>query len=241
MKEIKKYSKESSFSYTAGTYATIELLTTRPEQAERVVIHSDYKDTVGLLALCREKSVTVQYGDHLFKKINQKENTYVLGQFTKYNCRLATNRPHVVLVNPSDMGNLGTTMRTLVAVNINNLAIVTPAADHFNPKTIRASMGAIFKLEIESFSSFEEYRRRHGLHKFYPFMLQAKMVLGPENCPIDSCYSLIFGNEASGLPECFLHVGTGIKLPQTAMVDSMNLSVAVGIGSFLFANANGHI
>ena len=243
MKEIiKPYKKDFLYSYAAGAYVTIELLLARPNHVEKVIIHPDYKDAEHLLLLCREKSITVQWNERVFKKINQKENTYVLGQFTKYPCNLSFDAPHIVMVNPSDMGNLGTIIRTMAGFNINNLAIITPAADIWHPKTIRASMGALFRIEVEQFTSFEEYRRRYRLHKLYPFMLDGKRRLTLENCPRgDSRYSLVFGNEAAGLPEEFCHIGMSIKLPQTEMVDSLNLSVAVGVGAFLFASANGQI
>jgi len=46
----------------------------------------------------------------------------------------------------------------------------------------------------------------------------------------------IIGNEAIGLPKSFHKIGTSVKLPQSMLVDSLNLSVATGIGLFLFAN-----
>ncbi|MCL2593398.1 MAG: TrmH family RNA methyltransferase [Defluviitaleaceae bacterium] len=238
---IKPYKKDSQHSYASGAYAVIELLYTRPEIVESVVIHSSYRDTDGLLELCRMKSVEVLKDDRMFKRINQKENTYVLALFSKYDCKLSDSAPHVVLVNPSDMGNLGSVIRTLAGVNITNLAIITPAADIWNPKTIRASMGALFRLEIVQYDSIEAYRDFFKTHKLYPFMLDGKVQLGVESCPKDVRYSLVFGNEATGLPDYYHNIGTSVKLLQSHMVDSLNLSVAVGIGSFLFASANGQI
>jgi TrmH family RNA methyltransferase len=183
----------------------------------------------------------VDFGDKAFKRINQKENTYVLGVFLKYSRKLSSSRPHVVLVNPSDMGNLGTAIRTLAGLNIIDLAIITPAADIWHPKTIRSSMGAIFHLNVEQFTSFEHYRKEYGQHCLYPFMLNGERQLTLANCPKNQRYSLIFGNEATGLPEEFRHIGVSMSLPQSENVDSLNLSVAVGIGAFLFACANGQI
>jgi len=237
---VQPYKKEFCYSYTSGAYATIELLTARPGKAECVIIHSAYNDAEALAALCKAKSVPVYRDDRLFKRINQKENTYVLGLFDKYSCKLS-NGPHAVLVNPGDMGNLGCIMRTLAGVNIKNLAIITPAADMWHPKTIRASMGAVFRLEICQFTSFEEYSEVYPMHDIFPFMLDGSIHLTPENCPKSRRFSLVFGNEASGLPASFQNVGTSIKLPQSSGVDSLNLSVAVGIGSFVFASVNGFL
>ena len=51
---------------------------------------------------------------------------------------------HVVLVNPGDMGNMGTIIRTMLGFNYSNLAIIKPGVDVFDPRVIRASMGALF-------------------------------------------------------------------------------------------------
>lgn len=235
---IQPYKKDSHYSYASGAYATIELLSARPEQAEKIIIHSAYKDSEGLAELCRQKCVEIHFSDKEFKRINQKENTYVLGIFSKYDCKLSFDRPHVVLVNPSDKGNLGTIIRTLAGFNINDLAIITPAADFWDPKVIRASMGAIFRINVEQFASFEEYSRRYPQHSLYPFMTDGETdLIVKQDCPLNTCYSLIFGNEAAGLPEKFRNVGTCFRIAHSEIIDSLNLSVAVGIGVCFITSA----
>jgi TrmH family RNA methyltransferase len=44
----------------------------------------------------------------------------------------------------------------------------------------------------------------------------------------------VFGNEATGLDDSFLQIGTSIIIPQSPDVDSLNITIAVGIGTFLF-------
>ena len=61
----------------------------------------------------------------------------------------------------------------------------------------------------------------------YPFLLQAKKSLH-ELSP-KGVFSLIFGNEATGLPDSFLKVGTGVIIPHTNRIDSLNLPVAASI------------
>jgi tRNA(Leu) C34 or U34 (ribose-2'-O)-methylase TrmL len=45
-------------------------------------------------------------------------------------------------------------------------------------------------------------------------------------------------NEASGLPEQCKSAGLAVRIPQSPFVDSLNLSVAAGIGMFIFAEKN---
>ena len=93
-------------------------------------------------------------------------------------------------------------------------------------------MGALFHLRIRLFSSFEDYQSIAGTHHFYPFMLQAKSFL--PQAQITSPWSLIFGNESTGLDPRFLSYGEPLKIPQTPDVDSLNLDNAVAIALYQF-------
>lgn len=231
---LKPYKKDFSYSYTSGAYATIELVNTKPELLEMVYIHSHFSKTGELEHLCARNKIDVVHNDKVFQRINQKENSYVLGVFQKYEAIICSDSSHVVLVNPSDMGNLGTIIRTLTGFGVNNLAIVTPAADIWNPKTIRASMGAVFHLQFQHFNGIGQYMEQFPKHHLYPFMLDGKLELKPENICKKQPYSLVFGNEASGLDDSFEDLGTSIRIPQSGLVDSLNLSIAVAVGAYVF-------
>jgi TrmH family RNA methyltransferase len=45
-------------------------------------------------------------------------------------------------------------------------------------------------------------------------------------------FALIFGNESSGLPADYLSLGTSITIPHGHQIDSLNLTIAVGIGLY---------
>ena len=88
MKEIlKPYQKEFAYSYTSGAYATIELLRERPELTEAVYLHSDCAQPELMEALCARHSIPVLRSDAAFTRINQKENSYVLGVFRMIDMR----------------------------------------------------------------------------------------------------------------------------------------------------------
>lgn len=237
--KLKAYKKEFDYSYTSGAFATIELLKTRPELLDCVYVHSLYRDTDGITALCKAKRVPCIQSDKVFSSISQKENSYVLGVFLKYESALSDSEPHVVLVNPSDMGNLGTIIRTIIGMNVKNLAVIEPAADIWNPKTVRASMGALFHICHASFGSFDEYAKTYPDHTLFPFMLNGEYT--PEEAPPCGLFSLVFGNEATGLDAHFLQLGRSVKIPLTDRIDSFNLASAVSIGTYIFARKNGLI
>ena len=236
--QIRPYKKDSEYSYTLGAFPTYELIAARQEKIIKILVHSGYTDQENLKKRCREKQIPLEYNDKLIAKISEKENCYVAGIFEKYNCELRAEVPHIVLVNPSNMGNLGTILRTAVGFGICDVAIILPAADIFNPKTVRSSMGALFKLNHHLYSSFSEYQQQFSNHEMFTFMLNGTNTLTLKDCPNPSLYSLVFGNEATGLDDSFLKVGTSIFIPQSAEVDSLNLTIAVGIGAYVFTSHN---
>lgn len=232
----KPYKKSFDYSYTLGAFPTIEMINSRPEIVKAVYIHTSFTDSDNITKLCSEKKIPVLSNDKLFNKISDKENCFVIGIFDKYECDLEPNKPHIVLVNPSNMGNLGTIVRTAVGMGIYDIALITPCADLFNPKTIRSSMGSVFRLRHQHFSSFQEYRDEFKKHDVFTFMLNGSNTLEIQNCPKTELFSLVFGNEATGLDNSFLELGTSICIPQSPDVDSLNITIAVGIGTFVFTH-----
>ena len=230
-----KYEKKGELSYTLGTTLTFELLLRKAEVAKRIYVNPKQKRDetyTKLVHLAEANHVPVITNNQKIFSLSEKENTMVIGEFEKFTCKRMPQGNHVVLVHPSNMGNLGTIFRSCAAFNIDYLAITSPAADCFDPKCVRSSMGAIFSVPFAYFSSFEEYLALAGQRHLYPFMLQTENAL--KNVKKEKPYSLIFGNEATGLDSSFLNVGTPIKIEQSSKVDSLNLDNAVSIGIYSF-------
>lgn len=232
--DIRTYKKDAEYTYTLGAFPTIELLKTRPEEVLEVYVHSTFPDTGTIEKLAEPYGIPVLRQDKVIHKLSDKENCFVVGILKKYTDRLQKENSHIVLVNPGNMGNMGTIIRTAIGFGIKNLAIISPGVDVFHPKTIRASMGALFRMNFQYFSSFEEYEAAYPEHEIFCFMLNATRQLTVNNCPKPELFSLVFGNEATGLPDSFLNKGTSIIIPQTDEVDSLNITIAAGVGMYLF-------
>lgn len=246
--DVKNYKRDFEYSYTLGAFPTFELIKAMPEQAVEIFAHSGFTDMEKLEGLCAEKGVKLSVNDKIINRLSDKGNVYVIGVFNKWIQKLDVTRPHIVLVNPSDMGNLGTIIRSAVGFGIMDMAIIEPAADSFNPKTVRASMGSIFRIRHQKFSSFDEYAEYAGYdlknntsasgREIYTFMLNGENQLTVSNCPKPELFSLVFGNEATGLPDEFLNYGTSIIIPQSKYVDSLNLTIAAGVGMYSFSSVS---
>ncbi len=230
---MKRYKREDPVSYALGITLTFEMLNYAPEHSRKVYIHSSMERGESfkkLEELCKKLNVPMEFSDKPFNILSQKENCYVIGEFEKFRRKNDKNADHVVLVNPSNAGNMGTIMRSATGFGVTDLAIIKQAVDPFDPKTVRASMGAIFRMNVAEYDSFEDYEREAGNRSLYPFMLKAKKKL-PET-EFSSPFSLIMGNEATGLPDSFLNVGTSVIIPHSDRIDSLNITIAASIALY---------
>lgn len=232
---MQKYKKDSDMSYSLGTELTLELLLRHPEDVIRVYINSKQKENQiyeKIKMLCEKYNKEIIRNDKIFNILSDKDNCYIIGLFKKYESKINPNANHLVLVNPSNMGNLGTIIRTSLGFGIDNIALIKPAVDIFDPKCIRASMGAFFELNFEYFDDFDKYLATIEKRPIFPFMLDGAKQL--ENIIIPSKYSLVFGNEATGLPAYFHQYGQSIFIKHLKTIDSLNLTNAVSIGLYQF-------
>ena len=237
MSHLKRYQKESDVSTAEGVFATLELLDARSEAVERVLLSSRAEPNEGVAkirATCGERGTPIGVDDRTMERISPRASHLSIGVFRKYSMSLDANEDHVVLVEPADMGNLGAVARTMVGFGVRDLALVRPAVDAFDPKAIRASMGALFRLSFEYFDSFDEYRQRFA-RRIHAFMTDGRRAI--DRVRFDSPCALVFGNESSGLPPSFHDLGTSVAIPQTEAVDSLSLPTAVAIALYERARA----
>ena len=229
---ISRYKHDNLSSYTLGMTITMELILYKPEITERVYISSsvdENKNMEQLRKLCAKHNIAIEQSDKVFNILSPKGNCFVIGAFKKFSSTLS-DEAHIVLVNPADSGNLGNIIRTAIGFGIKNIAIITPAVDIFDPKTVRASMGALFHVNYECFNSIDAYRQKFPRQNLYAFMLGASQPL--HSASFIEPYSLIFGNEAKGLPAEYAKFCQAIVIPHTKEIDSLNLNIAASIAMY---------
>lgn len=228
----KKYRRDDDHSYTFGFFPTIELLHHQPQQAREILLTTDSQRSSGfdeIQARCQELDIPLTIDDKTVERLSSKGNTHAVGVFAKYRPSLDNQTNHLVLVNPADMGNLGTILRTILGFGLCDLALIRPAADIFDPRTIRASMGALFQVHFAYFDTFVDYSKEFN-RAFYPLMTDGAIELG--RARFQRPFSLIFGSERAGLSPEYHSLGTSLRIPQQPAIDSLNLPVAVGIALY---------
>jgi len=225
---INQYKKGCGYSYISGYFPLMYLLEYKKEYLDRIYVSEKALNSDAILKIKKlVDSDKIIVSSKAVEKLGEKDNDYVIGVFKTYEEKLLDKEDHVVLVNPMDLGNIGNIMRSMLAFGYSNLAIVTPSGDYFNPKTIRSSMGAFFKMRIQSFSSFEEYKEKYP-RDYYPFILQTDRLLSSIESVNKNPIALVFGNEAQGLSKDIWN-NNSIKIEQSNEVDSLNLATSVAI------------
>lgn len=240
MPPLKPYSADLPYSYAPGVFPSLQLMQNCPERAQRLLL-SEKAQGEGidkLREICRQYHVREEVADKALSRISGKQNCFAAVVFEKWQSDLKKDAPHVVLHHPMDEGNLGTIQRTLLGLGVEDIAVIRPAADVFDPKVVRATMGAVFSLRVKYYEDFSLYRMEHPGHALYPFMLDGSIMLEEAVTNVQKPYALIFGNEGSGLPPEFSEMGQAVRIPHNDKIDSLNLSIAVGIGAYAFVHAN---
>ncbi len=231
MPKLKKYQKKFSHSYAFGIYPTLDLLKNRKESVLKVLLQEGSVESEGvkeIVEICKKEGIHYEVNDRLIEKLAIKENTYVVGIFKKYDLELEKEKNHIVLVEPRNMGNAGTIIRTMLGFGYRNLAIVEPAVDVFDPKVVRSTMGALFRINFEYFQTWEEYIEKYPSRSNYPFLLEGAKEI--REIEFKEPISLVFGNEGKGLPDKFKDIGQSVYIEHGEDIDSLNLSIAAGIG-----------
>lgn len=131
----------------------------------------------------------------------------------------------MALVGIADPGNTGTMIRTAEAGGAVAVVQVGDRVDPWNPKVIRASAGAVFRLPVISFTADEFFT--WGRHPTV-----ASVVRGGE--PYDSVdladAVLCVGSEAHGLPETFVaRCDRRASIPLAGPTESLNAAAAAAV------------
>lgn len=237
MPKLEPYDRKLDYSYQLGVFPALMLLEARPECALRLLLNPQGSQNEGVAKLrerCAQLGVREELAERVLRRESKKDNCFAGLVFRKYECTLHRSANHAVLCQITDNGNAGTAMRSLLGFGIKDVAFIRPCVDVFDPHVLRSSMGAFFKLRVRTYDSFDEYRAEFPHRSLYPFMLDGAVTLDEAVPHATAPFSLIFGNEQTGLPASFASLGKSVFIPQSSEIDSLNLAVAISIGAYAF-------
>lgn len=134
----------------------------------------------------------------------------------------------------SDPGNMGTLLRTALALGWDTVYFLPGSCDPFNEKAIRAARGAHFKLSLTK-------GHAEQLHEWVNRDQVQSVVADiegniPENIPFAKHRLLVLGNEAHGASAAIRQFCQPVTIPMPGEMESLNVAVAGGILLYLLSN-----
>ena len=154
---------------------------------------------------------------------------------------LKENGLYLFCDNVSDPGNMGTLIRTADAAGFDGVLLSPGCVELYNPKTVRASMGSFFRMNVYS---------NVILEKLKAFKNDGAEIFGGALCDdtidyrepdYDKTTIIAVGNEANGITNEVLSICTPIKIPIYGGAESLNVGIAAGIMMYHAANSRQNI
>ena len=137
----------------------------------------------------------------------------------------------VILESLRDAGNLGTVIRTAAAFGIENVVLSSDCADLYNPKTLRAAMGAVFFANTvieDDLTAFAEILKKNGRRVFASVPSDDALDVRCAGLRSDDC--LVIGNEGNGISAALAEHCTGkLTIPMSGGAESLNASAAASV------------
>jgi TrmH family RNA methyltransferase len=134
----------------------------------------------------------------------------------------------------SDPGNIGTLLRTALALGWEAVYFLPGSCDPFNEKALRAARGAHFKLALAK-GTAEDLQQWVQSEKVQSLVADLKGKV-PEKVSMASRRLLVLGNEAHGASKAVRQFCEPVTLPMPGEMESLNVAVAGGILLYLLSN-----
>ncbi len=175
----------------------------------------------------------IETTEAVLKKLSSTESApeaVAVGFQKIYDKSVFKNAQKVVLLeNIKDLGNLGTIIRSSVAFNVDVIVLYGgQSVDIYNPKSVRASVGNLWKIPIVEIKEFNDLKEIFGTFNRVATLPRTKNLL--KNYKINLPALIMFGSEADGLSQELTEYSTDtVKIEMSKAVESLNLASSVSI------------
>lgn len=136
----------------------------------------------------------------------------------------------VILENLQDPGNLGTILRTGEGAGVTGVIMTEQTVDIFNPKTIRATMGSIYRVPFVYISDMAETLGKLHAKGIHTYAAHLEGSTYYDSFSFKESTAFIIGNEGNGLRKETAEMAEYyLKIPMEGQVESLNAAMATGL------------
>lgn len=136
----------------------------------------------------------------------------------------------ILLEDLQDPGNVGTILRTAEGAGVDGVIMTKNCVDIYNPKTIRSTMGSIYRVPFFITEDLDEILALLKEHQITTFAahLKGKNDYDRENYRQGT--AIMIGNEGNGLSDHLSEQADClVKIPMCGQLESLNAAMAAGI------------
>lgn len=231
----KKYRDESN-EYIVEGVKLIEEAVKENAKIKKIIVCEDTTRTYEIptnVMLEIAKYECIYVTDKIFSSITQVTNPQgIMAIIEKSNPNQEIDYSQDIIValdDVQDPGNLGTILRTVDSIGLNQIIVSKETADAFNPKVVRSTMGAIFRINIIEVEDLKQAIKEIKKHHFKLMVTS----LQTENSIYDIDFRkkiIVIGNESNGVSKEIQDMADEkAKIPMLGQTESLNASVAAGI------------
>ena len=167
---------------------------------------SDTQTPQGILCLVKQK-------ERDLKDILQKEHPFL-----------------ILLEDLQDPGNVGTILRTAEGAGVDGVIMTRNCVDIYNPKTIRSTMGSIYRVPFfvtDDLDGTLALLKEHGVTTYAAHL---KGMRDYDKEDYNGGTAILIGNEGNGLSEHLSEAADClVKIPMCGQLESLNAAMAAGI------------
>lgn len=136
----------------------------------------------------------------------------------------------VILDDIQDPGNLGTILRTVDSAGLKQIIVSKKSGDAYNPKVVRSTMGAIFRVNIIESQNLVKTIKDIQKNNFKVLATALETNDTIYNIDFSKKLAIVIGNEANGVSKEVLEsADSKVKIPMLGKTESLNAAVATGI------------
>lgn len=181
------------------------------------------------------KDIIIETNENVLKKLSTTESApeaVAVGLQKAYDSKQLKNVQKVILLEDiKDLGNLGTIIRTSVAFGADAIVLYGESVDIYNPKSVRASVGNLWKIPIIHISDFESLENTFTNFERIATLPRGKHLLKDYKPKLPTL--VMFGSEANGLSKDLIEFATtSVKIEMAKTVESLNLATSVAVVSY---------
>lgn len=199
----------------------------------------------GVIKEIRPKTI-YRVAEPLLAEISGKENTselILIGDrptITPQTAPFSSYKRILLLDRPSSPGNLGTIFRSCDAFGVDCVIIIGHAVDHYDPKTITASRGTVFKIPtLTGFTNAELTALIKQLKTDFQFRVYGTSAKGDSRLDALDFHTrscIIMGNETTGMSQlCQSLADETVTIPMAGFATSLNIACATSIFLYQFS------